>query len=173
MGNSLQEQMLKAGLVNEQQLKQTKSKKRKQKRAGSVDDGARREAARAAAEKQQRDRELNKKREEESRRKAELVGLWQLIRDNRVPRSAGDLAYNFTDGKALKRLHVSADQHKGIVDGRLAIVRQDDFYELVPADVAERVEAKAAALVLVYNKPGEQPEDDEYAEFKVPDDLMW
>jgi uncharacterized protein YaiL (DUF2058 family) len=173
MGNSLQEQLLKAGLVNEQQLKQTKTKKRKQQRSGGgLDDAARRQAQQAAAEKKRRDRELNREREEEAKRKAELVALWQLIRDNRISRDRGDLAYNFTDGGKLKRLYVNADQRRGLVDGTLAIVRQDDFYQLVPADVAKRAAAYDATLVLVHNKPGEG-EDDAYADYKVPDDLMW
>jgi uncharacterized protein YaiL (DUF2058 family) len=173
MGNSLQEQLLKAGLVNQQQLKQTKSKKRKQQRSGGApDDASRVQAQQAAAEKKRRDRELNREREEEAKRKAELVALWQLIRDNRVARDRADLAYNFSDGSKLKRLYVNADQQRGLVDGQLAIVRQDDFYQLVPAEVAERAAAYDASLVLVHNKPG-GGEDDAYADFKVPDDLMW
>jgi uncharacterized protein YaiL (DUF2058 family) len=175
MGNSLQEQLLKAGLVSEQQLKQTKTTKRKQKRGGEPDagDAARREADKAAAAKQARDRELNRKRDEETRRKTELVAIWQLIRDNRVPRNGADIAYNFSDGKALKRLYVSAAQQRDIVEGKLAIVRQDAFYEVVPGAVAERAAAHDASLVLVHNKSGMQDEDDDYADYKVPDDLMW
>jgi len=173
MGNSLQDQLLKAGLVSEQQVKQTKSKKRKQKRAGDDrSEAQRRDAAKAAAAKREHDRELNRQRDEEAKRKAEEVALWQLVRDSRISRDGGDLAYNFTDGTKLKRLYVTAEQQSGLVAGKLAIVRQDDFYALVPAGVAERVGAHDAKLVLVHNKPGDD-EDDEYADYKVPDDLMW
>jgi uncharacterized protein YaiL (DUF2058 family) len=172
MGNSLQDQLLKAGLVSEQKAKQTQSKKRKQKRAGAVTDTGQQEAARLAAQKRERDRELNRQRDEEAKRKAEVVALWQLVRDNRISRDRGDLAYNFTDGKALKRLYVNAEQQAGLVGGKLAIVRQDDFYALVPAEIAERVAAHDASMVLVHNKLGNDV-DDEYAEYKVPDDLMW
>jgi len=173
MGNSLRDQLLQAGLVSEQQIKQTQSKKRKQQRAAGPSDEARqREAARAAAEKKRRDLELNRQRDEEARRKAEVVALWQLVRDNRVAREHGDLAYNFSDGKTLKRLYVNAEQQRGLVEGRLAIVRQDAFYELVPAAVAERLAAHDPALVLVLNRPADDGDDD-YAEYKVPDDLIW
>ena len=176
MASSLQEQLLKAGLVSDQQARQSKSSKRKQKRRGDdVDSQAQRRAAeRAAAEKQARDRELNRQRDEEAKRKAQVVALWQMIRDNRVPRERGDIAYNFTDGSALKRLYVNAEQQQGIVGGRLAIVRQDAFYELVPAEVAQRVAAIDASLIMVLNTPGtEDASDDDYADYKVPDDLMW
>ena len=176
MASSLQEQLLKAGLVSEQQVRQTKTKKRKKKRAGGEADSAeqRRAAQQAAAEKQARDRELNRQRDEEARRRAAVVAVWQMIRDNRIPRDGGDIAYNFTDGSALKRLYVNTEQQRGIVSGRLAIVRQDDFYQLIPADVARRVAEHDPALVVVLNTPDESGDgDDEYAEFKVPDDLMW
>jgi uncharacterized protein YaiL (DUF2058 family) len=174
MGNSLQDQLLRAGLVSQQQAKQTQTKKRKGKRsgAGGSSDASQQEAAKAAAQKRERDRELNRQRDEEARRKAEMVALWQLVRDSRISRERGDLAYNFTDGKALKRLYVNAEQQSGLVAGSLAIVRQDDFYALVPAAVAERVAAHDAALVLVHNKPGDDADDDD-ADYKVPDDLMW
>jgi uncharacterized protein YaiL (DUF2058 family) len=175
MANSLQEQLLKAGLVTEQRLKQTKTGKRKQRRQGIDEQSAseRRQAEQARAEKQRRDRELNRQREEEARRKAEEHALRQLIHNHRISRDGGDVAYNFTDGSKLKRLHVSAEQHKGLVDGKLAIVRQDAFYELVSTETAARVAERDPALVLVLNKPGEVEQDDEYADYKVPDDLMW
>ncbi len=177
MANSLQDQLLKAGLVDEQALKQAKSKKRKQKRAGggrAVADAERSAAAeQAAAEKRRKDQELNRQREAERQRKADLVALWQLVREHRVSRSGGDVAYNFADGSALKRLYVTASQQQAIADGKLAIIRHDDFYELVPAAVAERAEQTDPASLVLWSKPGEGNRDDPYAEFQVPDDLMW
>lgn len=176
MGNSLQDQLLKAGLVSSQQAKQSKSKKRKQRRQGSdVETAARRESiARAEAEKAARDRELNRQREEEAKRKAEQSALRELIHKHRVSRGDADLAYNFADGSALKRLYLNAQQHAAVVAGKLAIVRQDTFYELIPAEVAARVAERDPALVLVWNRPEERAaEDDEYADYQIPDDLMW
>lgn len=175
MAGSLQDQLVKAGLASEQQRRQTTAKKRKQKRSGApaADAAQREQAARAAAEKRKRDQELNRQRDEESKRKAEQIALWQTVRDHRIPRSGGDTAYNFSDGKALKRLYVSAAQHRDLVAGGLAIVRHDDFYELVPGAVAERLAAADPALVLVHNRADSDDGEDEYADFKVPDDLMW
>jgi uncharacterized protein len=179
VGNSLQEQLLKAGLVTEHKLKETRSDKRKTvkqtgKRGPDADDEARRAAERARAEKAARDRELNRQRQEEAERRARENELRQLIHTHRVVREGGDLAYHFTDGRTLKRLYVSRDQHARLVDGRLAVVRQDAFYELVPAEIAERVRARDPGRVLVWNQPAKAPDtDDPYAEFQVPDDLMW
>jgi uncharacterized protein len=179
VGNSLQEQLLKAGLVNEQKIKQARSDKRKQVKQTAhqptaEEQAARQAAERARAEKVARDRELNRQRQEEAARRAAENEIRQLIHTHRIVRDGGDLAYNFTDGSALKRLYVNKDQHARLVAGRLAIVRQDTFYELVPTEIAERVQARDASLVLVFNRARDETNpDDPYAEYQVPDDLMW
>lgn len=179
VGNSLQEQLLKAGLVSEHRLKETRTDKRKTvKQSGgrpsAADDQARRAAEEARAEKDRKDRELNRKQQEEAQRRARENEIRQLIHAHRVVREGGDLAYNFTDGTTLKRLYVTKDQHARLVDGRLALVRQDAFYELVPAEIAQRLRERDAHLVLVHNQPAAKPAaDDPYADFQVPDDLMW
>lgn len=170
---------MKAGLVTEQRLKEARSDKRKStkqggKRGGGPDAATRQAAERSRAEKAARDRQLNRQRQEEAERRAREGELRQLIHSHRVVREGGDLAYNFTDGRTLKRLYVNKDQLARLVDGRLAVVRQDAFYELVPAETAERVQARDPARILVWNRPTQEPQgEDPYAEFQVPDDLMW
>lgn len=179
VGNSLQEQLLKAGLVNAQTVKQTRSDKRKQVKHSGGQPTPEEQAARAAADREraakiERDRELNRQRQEEAARRAAENEIRQLIHTHRVVRDQGDLAYNFTDGSTLKRLYVNAEQHASLVAGRLAIVRQDTFYELVSAEIAERIQARNAALVLVFNRAKDSnAADDPYAAYQVPDDLMW
>jgi uncharacterized protein YaiL (DUF2058 family) len=180
MVNSLQEQLLKAGLVNEQRLKEARSDKRKTvkqtgKRGPAADEAAHRAAAEAKAEKARRDRELNRQRQEEAERRARENEVRQLIHANRVVRDGGDLAFHFSDGPALKRLYVNKEQQARLADGRLAVVRQDTFYELVPAAIALRIRERDPALVLVHHQPeaARPAPDDPYAEFQVPDDLMW
>lgn len=178
MGNSLQDQLLKAGLVDEQQVKQVRSSKRKKGKqtAGRVRPGEedRRRAQQAATEKARRDSELNRQRQEEARRRAEANELRQLIHSNRIPRGEGDVAYSFLDADSVKRIYVTAEQQGRLAKGGLALVRQDTGYELVVPEIAERVRARDESLVVVLNKPGGgDEENDEYAAYKVPEDLMW
>lgn len=180
MGNSLQDQLLKAGLVNQQQLKQAKSSKRKtqqQRGKGKADPAEqqrRLDAQKAQAQKAERDRELNRQRNEDARRKALENEVRQLIHENRLVRDGAEIAFNFTDGTALKRLYVTAEQQRGLVGGKLALVRQDAFYELVGAKVADKIRERDASRILVQNAAGDEDDaDDEYAEYKVPDDLLW
>lgn len=179
MGNSLQDQLLKAGLINEQKLKQSRSSKHKTtkktgRRPSPEEQAARQAAQRAQAEKIARDRELNRQRQEEITLRAAENEIRQLIHRHRVIRDGGDIAFNFSDGGALKRIYVNKDQQAKLVSGQLAIVRQDAFYELIAAEVVERVRERDPSLVLVFNQtPEEQHGDDPYADYQVPDDLMW
>lgn len=178
MGNSLQDQLLKAGLVDEQRVKQARSSKRKKGKqtGGKVRPGDedRRRTQEAAAEKARRDSELNRQHREEAQRKAEANELRQLIHTNRIPRSDGDVAFSFLHGNSIKRLYVTADQQRKLAKGNLAVVCQDTGYELLLPDVAERVRTRDERLVVVLNKPGNDGDgDDEYSDYKVPDDLMW
>lgn len=179
MGNSLQDQLLKTGLVDEHTLKQARSSQRKHsqqtgKRGSQADTEARQAAERARLEKIARDRELNRQRQEDAALHAAENELRQLIHANRVVRDNGELVYNFTDGTTLKRIYVNQEQHAKLVAGRLAVVRQDTFYEVIPAEIVARVRARDPSLVLVFNEPAAAPAaDDPYAAFQVPDDLMW
>lgn len=182
VANSLQDQLLKAGLVNTQKLKQTKTDKRKENRQSQGNPKAQEEIRQRvqeeAAEKARRDRELNLKRQEEIKRREEENSIRQLIHSHRLARTGGDIAFNFQDRERLRRIYVTAEQQRALVSGRLALVRQDAETELVPREVAENLMTRHASLVLVLNHPevrGGQDlaEDDPYAAYQIPDDLIW
>ena len=61
-----------------------------------------------------------------------------------------------------------------LVAGRLVIVCQGGVAELVPRVIAEKIAERDASLVIRVNKvSAEIDADDPYADFKIPDDLMW
>ena len=99
----------------------------------------------------------------------------QLIETNRIAERDGEVAYNFTDGNKVKRLYISEELHKQLSRGRLAIVRLGEGYELVPAPVAEKIKQRDEHCVVICDQPsGDDPgEDDPYADYQIPDDLMW
>lgn len=179
MGNSLQEQLLKAGLVDEQQAraaKKAKHKQRKQGRGGqneAVEENQLR-ARKVLADKARRDRELNRRQKEQAERKAIRAQIRQLIEVNRQPRDDGELAYNFQDNNKVKRLFVTEDQQKQLSCGLVAIVKLNGHYEVVPVTVAEKIHILDGRCVVVCNA-GQQSDDkeDPYSAYKVPDDLIW
>lgn len=179
MANSFGDQFLKAGLVNKTQLdkaKKTKHKqqKLKQKQKVEVVDEAVIAARQDAETKAARDRELNRQRKEEIERRAVQAQIRQLVELNRLPRDDGDIGYNFQDGVAIRTIHVSQPVHDKLSRGLLAIVRLDDRYEIIPSVVAQKIMLRdASCIVSNATMQRESGEDDPYADYKVPDDLMW
>jgi len=60
------------------------------------------------------------------------------------------------------------------VAGRLVIVVLNGVAELVPRVIADKIAERDATLVVRVNKSATvAEEDDPYAAFQIPDDLMW
>lgn len=176
---SLHEQLLKAGLVDKNKVKQAAHKQQKQKkderRSGTetVDEAraAALELQRANAEKA---RQANAERDALARQKAIVAQIADLIAKNRQAKGNGDIAYNFTHGSKIERIYVSAAVRDHLTAGRLVIVVLNNTVELVPRVIADKIAERDAALVVRVNKPAAQvDEDDPYAAFQIPDDLMW
>lgn len=180
---SLQDQLQKAGLVDDKKAKQVKKEQRKQKKqarhTGEDPHAEIRQSAQAAKEqKAERDRELNRQREEEAQQRAIAAQIKQLIETHRQAKLAsgeGEVEYNFTDGKTIKKMVVTPRVHQQISRGQLVIVRSGERYELVPRVVADKIAQRdEQALIVANTKPSDEPdEDDPYKDYVIPDDLMW
>lgn len=176
---SLQEQLLKAGLVDKNKAKrahQDKSKQKKiERRTGTQSiDEARLAALEAQQKNIERTRELNAQRVAAANQKSIMAQIAQMVQQSRQSKGGGDIAYNFTHGKTIERLYVSAAVQEHLVAGRLVIVRLGSATELVPRIVADKIAERDPSLVVRVNKTStELDENDPYAEFKIPDDLMW
>lgn len=179
MGNSLQDQLLKAGLVDEKQARKARAgkapkKKGKKGRQGPVPSESAEAAQQAMAEKAERDRGLNQQRKAEAERKALTAQIRQLITQHRLPRDDAEIGYHFVDGGKVRKLFVTRAIQDRLGQGRLAIVRLDDRYEVVPIDVAEKIRARDVTFVVALQATEpETAEDDPYKDFQVPDDLIW
>ena len=179
MGNSLQDQLLKAGLIDQKKIDQARQDKKKARPPKPA------KKARAAAPKPQptpeqlekiaRDRELNEQRKEVQRQRAVAAEVRQLVRSNRHPRSESedDKPFHFENKGKVKRIYVSAQTHKLIADGKLKIVNDNGVFELVPPAVAEKIRQRNPSLVIDLPEDKGPDADDPYAQFQVPDDLMW
>jgi hypothetical protein len=114
---SLQEQFLKAGLVNKNRVKVVNQEKTQQKkverRTGtqSVDE-VRLAALETQRKNAERARELNAQREAVATQKAIMAQIVQMVQKNRQSRGAGDIAYNYTHDNKIQRVHVSAAVQK-------------------------------------------------------------
>ncbi|MBR9830453.1 MAG: DUF2058 domain-containing protein [Oceanospirillales bacterium] len=180
MAGSLQDQLLKSGLANKKQAKQAnehKRKKAKQKKAGTaVDDKQAQQAALEAArqEKAAHDRELNLQRQQEQAQKAALAEARQLIEAHRLrlPQKA-ETRYNFAHGSTIHHLYLDQKLIDQLARGQLRIAFMDASYHLVPAEIVDRVEKRQPDMILPRPVDDTPDADDPYADFAIPDDLMW
>ena len=177
MSNALKEQLLKAGLADAKKLKAVKKEKHKQKVQAGKNQTVVNEASMLAEQKRlqqvERDKQLNQQKQAALQQKAIAAQVKQLIGNNTI-KAQGEVGYNFTDVKMVNRLYVSSRQHDELSRGLLAIAKQDEQYYLVPAAVAEKIIQRQAESIVVLNaKQQQEDEDDPYADFKIPDDLMW
>ncbi len=176
---SLQDQLLNAGLVDKKKAKQVNQEKRKaakQNKGKATIDGGKQAAQRALAEKAERDREINRQRQLEVEKKAIQAQIIQLINVNRIDRKQGEIAYQFTDGKKIKKVFVTEALQNQLIKGIVAIVKLGEGYELVPRAVADKIRQRDETAVLVLNEANSQnavDQDDPYADYQIPDDLMW
>ncbi len=180
MRNPLQEQLLKAGLVKKGKVAQVvreQNKQRQGKTRPSPEEAAGVDVAALQAERAARDRALAAERNAEARAAEVRAQLRQLIEHHRI-KHAGETAYRFNDGNAIKTLWIDAALRPQLAAGQLLIVRLDEAYALVPRAAGEKIrERDPAAVVLDHKAPTTSPEpgsdDAYYAQFEVPDDLIW
>jgi len=187
--NALQAQLLKAGLVKKSQVSQVAN----QQARARVDKGdartaeiaaaaetARIEAERARAEKVERDRLLAAEANAQ-RRAAELrAQARQIIKDKKVP-AKGEADYRFEHAGAIRTLLMSEALRKQVIDGALVVVVDGSGYALLPRPAAVQVRERDAQLIALDNasrdyvepSTGNAEDDAYYAQFQVPDDLVW
>ena len=177
---SLQDQLLKAGLVNKKKVKQAERNKQKvdkQKRQGEdVVDEAKASAEAARIAKLEKDKIHNEKIKEEAQTKALQAQIKQLILGHGIDRKYGDIDYNFTDGNKVKRIQVESLMQHQLSRGMLAIAKIDTQYFVLPGVVADKIrERDASSIVYQADLAAKEAveEDDPYADYQIPDDLMW
>jgi uncharacterized protein YaiL (DUF2058 family) len=178
---SLQDQLLKSGLVSSAHAKSAKSDKRKQaqqQRSNNVKmvDEAKELAKKAQTEKAERDRELNQLRTQQEEQKHLFAQVKQLIELNRQPKDADGLAYHFNDNNKVKTLYVSETMREQIIRGKLAVVKLGESYEVVSSEVAKKISLRDVASIIVDNEhcaSADDNKDDPYAGYQIPDDLVW
>ena len=179
MGGSLFDQLKQTGLVDKNKAKQASKKKhiqnrnRKSKQTTQSDESTLR-AQQVQSEKAARDRELNRQLKQAAEKKAVAAQIRQLIEMNRVEDNDGEIAYHFVDDNNVRQIYVSEKVQGKLVRGQLAIVSNRDSYNLVSVRVAEMIAQRDPSSVILCNAArAEDADDDAYADYQVPDDLMW
>ena len=181
-GNPLQEQLLKAGLVKKSKVSAVAREQHlaKHAKAASAPSETALDAERARADKAERDRALERERKTQARSAELRAQARQIIEDKQVP-AAGEIEYRFTVDAAIRTLLVNEDQRRKLSSGALVIARLGERHALLPRAAGDKVRERDAGMIVLDHGLGTASDSDTatseddayYAQFKVPDDLVW
>ncbi|MCK5814045.1 MAG: DUF2058 domain-containing protein [Cocleimonas sp.] len=184
MVNSLQDQLLGAGLSNKQKARKINSAKKKAVNQSRKENTELKNEAADLAEKARQEQLLksqqsNTEHNEQANQKAIAAQIRQIIEMNSIEKTKDHQGqtYNFTDANKIKTLYVSTQNHDLISRGRLAIARLEQSYHLIPMEAANKINERDSRFIVLLNDPmkvdSDQNADDPYADYQIPDDLMW
>ena len=165
---TLQEQLLKAGLVTSKKaakVERTAKKSRVQARE-----------ARAAVEENkkaqlERDKQLSEQQKQAALAKEYKAQVKQLIEMNRITIANGDIGFNFTDGNLIKKIFVDKLTQAQLINGRLAIARllvdnnSEGEYAIIPASVADKIAQRDASSIVLHSALSAEEQDEAQKDF--------
>lgn len=178
MKNALQAQLLKAGLVDSKKAKQINKQNAHAKKTGDQSaEELKKSLELSQAEKLKKDQELNQERQRQLDEKALKANIQHMIGQHQLQDTAGDVHYQFIDNGKIKKIYVTQDIYDKIVAGYVAIANHGQTYALLPRPLAEKIEQRCTGFIVILNKnaqdQSETEEEDPYAAYVIPDDLMW
>lgn len=165
MGLSIQEQLLKAGLVDKKQIKKADHDKRvknkkKRKAGASFEDKDRLRLQQQQVERAQQDSKLNAERNQQTQQKADQAAVQQLISANRMPIEEGDVSYHYVCGGQIKKILLEQSAADKLCRGVLGLALDNAEVVLISAETVAKVLKRNNDLILAYNDPAQI--EDEY-----------
>jgi len=99
-----------------------------------------------------------------------------MISQHKIKEFEGDIAYQFIDDNKVKKVYISQTIYNALVSGSLVIAKDQESYAYLPKALADKINQKMEGFILVnHAQSNEQTTDEEdpYAAYVIPDDLMW
>ncbi len=176
MSSSLRDQLVKAGLASKQNANVLNAKSRKKHKNKAVDAPTDVAAKQAAEAKRAKDKALNAALQEKQQKAAIKGQIKALIEAHAVKEYSGEIAYNYIAGTKVRQLFVLQEIHQKLSSGKLAITRLNGKTYLIPSTTGEKILALNPNWAVT--RPGADAnettgDDDDYADYQVPDDLNW
>lgn len=186
MSNSLRDQLLKAGLITQEQIEQANQPKPKElapkapsaKKATRPPQAGRPHAAKPQAKPKSVDEDLAKfykeretiernerleaerqQRELAARRKAVRGQIQTLINENTQNIADADIRYNFVVGDNIKYVYVTETQQTQLANGELALTFLEGKRCIIPLETAQAISVLDPDKIIIINQPeAESPE---------------
>lgn len=161
MATSLQDQLLQAGIVTEEQVKNAENEKKARKQKRFTTQKKPRHVAikkakpkkkpqsdlesfykqRANLERKERKESKEKQLAEKKIKKERHEKVCKLINENKLERPEGDIRFNFVVGNNIKYIFVNEEEQKRLAEGELAITFLKGKKVLIPSKTATDINA--------------------------------
>ncbi|ANF81799.1 hypothetical protein A3K93_06085 [Acinetobacter sp. NCu2D-2] len=174
--NALQAQLLKAGLVDNKKAKKLSKQAVHEKRTGESSEAEiKANIEKAKQEKLAKDQAIEQEKKAALHEKELKAAIMQMINQHKIRDIDGEIAYQFIDEK-IKKIYLNQQIYNALVAGSLVIAREGEAYAVLPKALADRIDAKMQGFIIVNNSEKNEEttdEEDPYAAYVIPDDLMW
>ena len=175
--NALQAQLLKAGLVDNKKAKKLSKQAVHEKRTGDSSEAEiKAKIAQDQQEKLAKDQAIERAKKAQLQEKELQAAIIQMINQHKIRDTDGEISYQFIDNDKIKKVYINQQIYNALVAGSLVIARDNTQYAFLPKALAERINAKMEGFILVNNSEKNEKitdEEDPYAAYVSPDDLMW
>lgn len=175
--NALQAQLLKAGLVDNKKAKKLSKQAQHEHRTGQSNEAElKAKIEQDLKEKTLKDQSLDLEKKRILDEKALKASIIQMIGQHKITDTNGDVSYQFIDEAKIKKIYINQQIYNALVAGSLVIAKDHDRYAVLPKALAERINEKMQGFIIVDNSEKNDQvtdEEDPYAAYVIPDDLMW
>ncbi|AXY56741.1 DUF2058 domain-containing protein [Acinetobacter chinensis] len=175
--NALAAQLLKAGLVDNKKAKKLSKQAQHEQRTGQSNEAdLKAKIAQDQQEKQAKDQALDLEKKKALHEKELKAAIVQMINQHKIRETNGDSTYQFIDEDKIKKVYINQQIYNALVSGSLVIAKDKESYSFLPKALADRINEKMQGFIIVNNSEKNEAvtdEEDPYAAYVIPDDLMW
>ncbi|AOU97342.1 hypothetical protein BI364_04455 [Acidihalobacter yilgarnensis] len=106
--------------------------------------------------------------------KAQREAVRRFLREQRVNAGDGETPYHFQEGAAVRKIWVTAAQRQMLADGALVIVPRNERYYVIDAAQVEPLQVLDPKVKIIRaDALSDEDEDPAYKDHPIPDDLVW
>ncbi|WP_425917445.1 DUF2058 domain-containing protein [Acinetobacter sp. TSRC1-2] len=175
--NALQAQLLKAGLVDNKKAKKLSKQAVHEQRTGQSNEAElKAKIAQDKQEKLAKDQALDLEKKRLLQGKELKAAIIQMINQHKIRDIDGEVSYQFIDESKIKKIYLNQQIYNALVSGSLVIAKESEAYAVLPKALADRINDKMKGFIIVNNSEKNEQitdEEDPYAAYVIPDDLMW
>ena len=181
MAGSLQDQLKKSGLVSKKKSQKLDAEKRKkikaQNKGQKINNEISEKVKQAELQKKQADQKRNQQQQQQVKQNEEKARIKQIVDQAKIKDYEGDTAFNFQFNNKVKTLYLNKDNYDGLVAGSIGLCQIDNVIFILPNSTVSKINEINPDYVVLHqdklNTTTEKVDDDPYADYEIPDDLMW